>query len=195
MNKSTRSQIRNLLLALALGVVGALLFSALLLYKYNPTGQYEIKNILLSPDLMNGLNFNDKNSKTGGMSRFVFDKIVFEYPDLKTGKLEKVTITNDQYRAFYQMIYPEKSLLDVPDDVKNLFNKGALAKLKLEIRTESNASFQALEKVFQEVDFASEGNYFRVELRQSDSPNEEKNGYFYNQDIYKKARQLFLNEV
>ena len=40
--------------------------------------------------MMGDLNFNDKNTKTGAISRFVFDKIQFEYDDLQNGKRKKI---------------------------------------------------------------------------------------------------------
>ena len=104
---------------------------------------------------------------------------------------EKKLVSNDQYRIFYNEIKADKSLTDVSDEIKNEFNKGHPLKLKILIRTESPASWQALEKVFQEINFSSHGNYFRVQLRESDSGADSNYAYFYHVDIYQKALDLF----
>lgn len=191
MDVSKKRQIRNLLFVAGSAVFIACAVSALFLYKYSPTGTVVIKDVLISPNMLAGLNFNDTNKKTGGMSRFIFDKIQFEYDDLQKGTRESKAVSSDAYQAFYDKIKSNKSLTNPSDEVKNAFNKGRNANLKIFVRTESSASFQFLEKVFQEIDFSKNGNYFRVQLRESD-PTGANFAYFGENEIYKIASTIFL---
>lgn len=184
MNTSKKQQIRNLLLVVFSGIFLAASFSLLLLYKYNPSDHYEISNILLAPDMMEGLKFNDTNPKTGGQSRYVFDRIEFE----------NKKISQDQYQIFYQMIAANKSLDEVSEEVKNFFNRGRPAKLKIWMKTESNASWQYSEKVFQELEFARQGDYYRVSLRETGNGNAYNYAYFFTLGIYKQVQELFAQD-
>ncbi len=192
MNTSTKQQIRNLILVVLSGIMLAVAFSAFLLYKYNPSDNYEIKNVLLAPNMLEDLKFNDSNPKTGGQSRFVFDKIEFEYDDLKTNTREKKVVSVDQYQLFYQMIAANKSIDEVSDEVKNFFNRGRPSKLKIWMKTESYAAYQFSEKVFQEVEFAKQGDYYRVSLRESDTGKSYNYAYFFSLGIYKEILRLFV---
>lgn len=185
MNNSKKQQIRNLILIVSSAVVTAFLFSALLLYKYSPTDQYNVENILISPDMVSSLKFNDKNPKTGGQSRFAFDKMEFLHNQSKSA------VSIDQYTLFYQMVQSKKSVMNVSDDIRNLFNRGQVGRLKIWVKTESSASWQETEKVFQQVEFASSGGYFRIELRQSDSSQSDPYAYFYAPELYSKILSLF----
>ena len=186
-----KRQIRNLLFITGSALLFSFAFSVLFLYNYGPTGTVVIKDVLLSPDILAGLNFNDTNKKTGGMSRFIFDKIQFEYDDLQNGTREKKIVSNDAYRAFYEKIKSNKSLLDLNDEIKNAFNKGRNANLKIYVRTTSSTPLQFLEKVFQEIEFSKNDNYFRVQLRESDSSGANF-AYFSEDGIYKAASTIFL---
>jgi|GEM_PF-1053688 len=190
MDSSKKLQIRNLLGVMLSGILIACFFSSVLLYKYSPSGQYKISNVMLSPNIIESLNFNDSNSKTKTISRFVFDKIEFEYDDLQKGKL-KSEVSNDQYTIFYEEVKSDKSLKTVSDEMKNSFNKGRLAKLKILIRTESGATWQAMEKSFQEIDFSPQGNYYRVQLRESDSAANSNYAYFEHSSIFNDVINLF----
>ncbi len=188
---SKKRQIRNLLFVAGSAVFIAFAVSALFLYNYGPTGTVVIQDILISPDMLAGLNYNDTNKKTGGMSRFIFDKIQFEYDDLQNGIREKKLVSTDAYQAFYEKIKSNKSLIEPADEIKNAFNKGRNANLKIYVRTTSAASFQFLEKVFQEIEFSKNDNYFRVQLRESD-PSGANFAYFKEDGILKAASTIFL---
>lgn len=174
MDASKKYQIRSLLYVVSSGILIAFLFAGLMLYKYSPSGQYLVENVLLSPDSIKTLSISRKNQ------RFVFDRIQFEYEDLQKGKKEKILLSDNQYQMFYEEIRASKSLNDVSAEIKNEFNKGHTARLKIMIRTEGANT----ENNFQDIDFS--GNYFRVELR-SDAGNY---AYFYHPGIYQKMIQL-----
>lgn len=184
MDQSARRQIRNLLLVLFTGAAFAFLLVGGALYMYGPTGQYLVKDALLSPEMTQGLSYDDANAKTGGSSRFVFKDIAFTY---YSGKWIKVPVSVDAYRQFYQPIAKEKSLLEVPADVEKLFVAGTPAKLSIIVTTESDASWQAATKDFQQVEFA--GDYYRVLLREGNAGTHWV--YFKRPGVYNEALNLF----
>lgn len=191
MDQFKKQQIKNLLRVVSGAIFAAFMFSALLLFKYGPNNQYGVENILISPDMVFALKFNDKNSKTGGQSRFVFNKMEFEFINSETGVKEKKPVSLDQYTYFYEVAKGNKSIADLSDEIRNLFNRGQAATLKIWVKTESDAAWQEFEKVFQQIDFASNGTYFRIELRQSASSEGEAYAYFYAPEMYQKILNLF----
>lgn len=192
MDRSSRNQIRNLLLVIGSGVLIAIVFSLFLLYQSILPHTYELKNVLISKEVALGLNFNDKNPKTNGQSRFIFDKITFEFVDLKSGEKKTSQISLDQYQLFYELIQNQKSLSEPDDLVKRSFIVGTPSTLKIYVKTESPMPFQYSEKVFQEVDFASQGGNFRVLLRSTNK--EEPYAYFRLENIYQDVLNLFQSE-
>jgi hypothetical protein len=187
---SKRKQIRNLLVVIGSGVMTGFAIVLILLYNYNPSGSYLAKNVLLSPELAQTLSFKDSNPKTGGTSLFVFDVIEFSYYDNIKKQWKNVHVDGNQYMRFYQVINNEKSLLEVTDDVRNLFNKGNMATLLLKVRTESHAAWQATSKVFTEVNFVGEGDYYRVGLHEQNPSNPW--AYFYHPGIYRQVLEIFV---
>lgn len=175
---------------LLLGVMGALALATFLVMNYGPTGRYSVETALLKPELLNGLNYNDYNPKTGAKDRFVFDKLEFVYMGEKD--LKRVQLSIDAYGEFYKLVEGEKSLLNPPDDLKALFATGVPARLNIVVKTESDAPWQKISKDFQQVDFAQEGNYFRVQLHEA---NQGENwAYFYHPGIYKKVYQFWVKQ-
>lgn len=186
---SPKRQVRNLLSVLSFSILSAFLIAGLLLYAYGPSGRYLVKQALLSPDLMTSLNFNDSNHKTGGMSRFVFDGIELSLYDSQTKKMQNKPISLDGYKKFYELVANEKSLKSPPEEVESSFRKMPIASLLINIRTDSHAAWQDETKIFQEINFLVEGDYFRIELRE-----EQNSGgnwaYYYYPGIYQKALNL-----
>jgi hypothetical protein len=183
MDRSKKKAIRNLLSVVGSAIFIGFLFSTLLLYKYNPSGQYIIQNVLVSPEILAGLNFNAANKKTGGTSRYIFDKIQFE-----NGK-NVGAISPPTYTVFFNQVKNAKSLSIVTDEVKNAFNRGQPIKLKILIKTDSPAEWQANTQIFQEIDFSSQGDYFRVQLRESHTGSDNF-AYFQARGIYAIIQSL-----
>lgn len=193
-NESAKKQIRNLLLVIFSGAFCAFLAAAIGLYFYGPGGRYLVKNTLLSPSILETLSYNDLNTKTGNKSRFVFDKIEFSYYETDKKHWQKVRVSPNVYQRFYQSVINEKSLIDVPENVISQFTKANPSSLVLTVRTESNAAWQELIRVFQEIQFANDGDYFRIELREQNSP-ESKWAYFYHPHIYREVLNLFISSA
>ncbi len=190
MDRSQKSQIRNLTVVIFSSLLAALLLAGILLYNYGPSGRYAFKGTLLAPELIQGLNYNDTNSKTGGMSRFVFGDIEYTFYDSQKKQWQKIPVSIEKYANFYQAIGNKESVSLVDDAMISLFNEGMPSKLILLAKTESDASWQTLKKTFQEVEFATNGNYFRVQLREDNTGNNW--AYFYMPGILQKAEELLV---
>lgn len=189
MDRSQKNQIGNLLIILTSGILAALLIAGILLYNYGPSGRYEFKRTLIAPDLIESLSFTDSNSKTGGMSRFVFGGMDYAYYDAQDKQWKQTPVTFEQYANFYQAVGSKESLVNVEDAVVSLFNEGNLPKLIVMARTESDASWQDQKKTFQELQFSRDGNYFRVQLREDNRGSHW--AYFYMPGILARAQSYF----
>lgn len=185
------NQIRTLIFVILSAVACAFLISGLLLYRYGPSGGYSAKNAILSPDVTESLWYSDANPKTGGSSRFVFDDLVFSYFDTKTRQQHSIQITPELYRQFYQIVANDTSIAEITPQLLTHFDDGSQTSLVLNVRTESNAGWQEDVKTLQQIDFAKEGNYYRVDLREENAPNQW--AYFYHPQIYQKTIHLFIS--
>lgn len=192
MNKIAKRQIRNLLIVISSGVLGAFALVGWMLYYYGPSGRYDVSSTLLAPEYVEHLSFVDSNTKTGVKSRFTFEDVLFSYYDPAKKEWKKISVDADSYKRFYKLIASEKSLENVPPEIISLFNQQYISTLVLKIQTESKAAWQQMSKVFQEVQFANQGDYFRVELRGLNLTD--KWAYFYYPKIDQEAINIFTKK-
>lgn len=185
---TAKRQIRNLLGVLFAGVFAAVVFALFMLHNYNPTGRYLLKNVLLSPQMTSLLAYDDINPKTGSQTRFVFDQIEFAIWNSDKKDWKKIRVNTEQYKQFYESIQDDTSILDVKDDVVNLFYKSNPLILTLSVKSESGGDMTKATKTFQTVQFVNEGDYYRVELREQG--NTEGWAYFYHPGIYAETSKL-----
>lgn len=178
-------QIRNLLLVFFSAIAFAGILSAFFLFNYGPSGKYTLRNTLLSPDLLKDLSYDDLNPKTGGISRFVYDKIEFIHYNESTKQKQSTAISPDKYKAFYQHIIADTSMPEVSDDIIALFDQSA-ASLVVKTRTENPSAWQETVKTFQDVNIAYQGDYYRIELNETPSNIWV---YFHHPKIYQLALQ------
>lgn len=186
---STKKRVRNLIYVIGSGILFAVAITAFMLYKYNPSGRYLLSNTLLSPETIPQMSYNAYDPKTNGTSRFVFDKIEFSYFDFKNNQWISRTDSIINYGKFYQLVRSEKSVLNPSKEIIALFNQKPPATITLKVHTESPAQWQATTKNFQEVQFANEGDYFRIQLHDQSAHTQWV--YFYYPHIYYEIMQLF----
>lgn len=189
---SMKTRISSLIFLIFSAVGCAILFSVIVVNYYGPTGNYSTNQTLLEPDLIPVLSFNDSNNKTGAQSRFVFGEMTFSYFDVVDQSQKTVAVTIDQYREFYQTVQSEKSIVDVPSDIEGLFMQGNPSRLELSVRTESDAAWQKDVKIFQRIEFANEGNFFRVQLREERDPSTSEWAYYYHPTIKQQVFNQFV---
>lgn len=156
-----QKQIRNLLIILLSSVLCGIVLSLFFIYRFGPLGDYIVQNTLLPSEMIETLSYNDKNYKTGGISRFVFDGIEFSYVDSE-GMHQTIQIDTEQYKKIYDTMKSDKSIEKVSPQLSGLFDKKN-SSLMIKVRTESQKEWQEEKKNFQEIDFAHEG-FYRIEL-------------------------------
>jgi len=188
---STESRISGLVTLILSAVGCAVAITAFMVYQYGPSGSYPVQKSLLNPEFIPALSFNAINSKTGAEDRYVFDNITFTYFSVDAQQPREVGVTYQQYTDFYKVIANEKSMTDVPQDFITLFDRSNPARLSIYIQTESNAQWQQEKKIFQEVQIATEGNFYRIQLRQEENPQHEW-AYYHHPDIKEKAFNIFV---
>lgn len=183
---STKREIRNLIGVILSGVIGACLLTGILLHFYGPTGRYYVSNVLLSPDLVQNLSYQEVDPKTGQATHYVFRGIEFAYYDPAQKKWISFPVLSDIYEKFYQKISNDLSLEEISNQILDTFYKSQPAKLTIKIKTDS----AAVQRTFQDLELADQGDYYRVQLRQQ---TESAGGwvYFYHPGIYQEAMNLF----
>ncbi|GAB4233087.1 MAG: hypothetical protein Tsb0021_11970 [Chlamydiales bacterium] len=177
---------KRIVAVLFLGVVVGL-GMVLYMIRTGPSGQYIVKNILLSPDTSEHLWYSDTNPKTGGKSRFVLDKIVLEYHPMSLAKKMEKVLDLPTYTILYNKIKNDVSII-TPKGGWEGAREVPVGVLKILVKTESDAKYQAVEKVFQQVQFFADGNSYRIELHEDDIG--EHWAYFKHQDVLKTVQNL-----
>jgi hypothetical protein len=190
-SQSPKSEIRSLFLVVFSGIVCAFLLSLLLLYYYGPSGRYALRNILLSPNLIQNLSYQDLNPKTKKVGLFIFEKIEFSYYDGAVKKWLSVPVLKETYEKFYSSINRDVSLIDVHPQIQELFYEGNLSQLSIKAITDSSNQKQITSEIFQEVHFTKKGDHYRVRLREQ-SRTSDNWAYFYHEGIGQEVMKLFL---
>ncbi len=185
-----RKDLRNLLLVLFASVCAAFFLTVYFIYNYGSTGQYRLTHVLMEPSLLSQLNYNDKDPKTGGTSRYSFNSIEFNWYDDQTKRWKKLQVDTEKYALLFSFLSGDLSIKEVTDPIRNLFNQTRTANLIFTVKTESSAQWQENSKVFQETEFVHQGDYYRVELREQTSG--EHWAYFYHPDVFKKVLEIMV---
>lgn len=172
------------------GIFVAFIIATYMVYNYGPTGRYLAQNVLLSPLYTEKLSYNDVNPKTGGTTRFVFDRIEFAFYDAVQKQWRKIAIDSDHYQKFYDLVAGEQSLQELSSEIEALFSRSNGSTLTLTVKTESNAKLDGTTKVFQQVQFVNAGNYYRVQLHETNPSG--RWAYFYHKGIYDAVQAMFF---
>jgi len=188
---SKHEEIRNLLGLIGSGVGVAFLVVGFLIYFYGPTGLNDVQSSLLSPDVFSEVNYKDTDSRSTGKTSFVFDQLEFFFYNKKLGKWEKNIVTTEQYKKFYNVIKADVSPQETTEIITDYFKTGNQASLKLLVKSVERGNGDALKKIFQEVEIANEGDYYRISI--PNSKNGEIWAYFHHPKIYRKAVNILGN--
>lgn len=182
----SKREIKRIISVLGAGVVFALMLTLFLIYNYGPSGRYNLYTVLLEPDILMQLNYNDKNPVTGGQDRYVFDRLEYNDP---MNRIMGQTINLTDYEKFYQTIKSDKSLnAPVDPELEGLFRQPPPATIYVYVRTESPAAWQKNAKIFQDIQIANQGDYYRVELHEMKEG--EHFAYFHHPKILEMLRQI-----
>lgn len=186
LDAETKRHLRSLLLVLTAAVCFGFAVVAGLVYYYGPDGSYRVRQVLLEPQVLEGLNYADRHPMTGRRARLLFDSVEYTYTDQGSGKRRARPVDLSVYGRFYQTISGERSVLKNLQGVEDLFHKGNVTTLSLRVRVSGESGSYP----FQEVDFLEGGDYYRVQLRE-DSPHTTW-AYFHHPKIFYAATKLFV---
>lgn len=181
--KKQKKEIRQLLYLLGSAVGFAVLFSIFMINFYGPTGQYTVKNILLSPEMTTKLNYLDGVS--GG--KFNFDRITFRYFDDENKQWKSQAVPLTVYRAIFDDLANHTSFVDVPQEIVSQFNAPNSATLTLYVKNDKTS------KIFQELVFVKDGDLFRISLVE-DHPTG-KWAYFLDRKVYDHVLHMIVPEA
>lgn len=186
-------EIRNLVFVLSASVIAGFLFFLGLLYFYGPSGQYLINNVVLSPESLHQLSYTEGVKKsTKQQLRFAFDRIELMRWDLssKTWKQEK--ISKELYQELYAILLSGSKNVEASPQINDLFYKKLPLSISIYVKPESFSDVME-SKIFQTMQFAEIGDYFRVELIGANAGQEW--AYFYRSGIYKEVSELLLRST
>lgn len=186
MDKAIKNQIRNIIVVLSSAIICAGFLAVYMITYYGPSGQYIAGNTILSPYIIDKVNFSDKKVK--GTVKFVYKGTEFIYLNNENKPVRKEVSYKD-YEDFYHLVASEKSLDPSEQDMEQFFSTPHLATLLVSMQTDANA-FQAT-SVFQTIQF-SDKDYFRVQLE-----NQGRNEwiYFFRQGLYADIMKLFTHDT
>lgn len=173
-NKSQVRQIRNLLAVLSIAVVAAAGVSAWMLYHYNPSGRYLAEDILLAPQLIGTASMDKKGN------------IVFKGVQYISADNQELSVSQDSYNAFYNAIGKERSLQPIPEEASKAFASGKIPLLVLKIQRNGTV------ETFQEVQFAPQGDYYRVQLRVAGDEGDWV--YYHRKGVKEEVEKIFSSK-
>ncbi len=185
-NRSKRNEISAFLVVVFGGGAFAVLVAIGLVLFYGPSGLYDLKYALLSPNMIDELKYQDVSPQTGARQNFVFDSINFTYFHPGEGRWKKVVVDREKYQKFYDLVVGDVSVKGVTPTITDQFLSSYPA--MLEIIVHPDDKYSTVTKTFQEVTFAYQGDYYRIELHEESS--QKKWAYFFHKDIYKTALEI-----
>lgn len=189
---SVKRQIRNLVFLISASVLSAMVLAGSLIMYYGPSGTYAARDVLLSPQVISIINYNDTHPSTGAVTRFVFDSIEFSYFDVPAKRWNKIQVGMEEYAKLYELLIHDRSVSPVTEEMMALFNKANPATLSVRVKPENDKSALHPSKVFQQVVFVNEGDDYRVELREGQQ--QDVWAYYHHPQIYQNVIKLLLRD-
>jgi hypothetical protein len=177
MDKSAKAQIRNLLVVIGSAIVFACAAAAMMVRVYGPTGDYQLSNVLLSPE----------TARTMAYRQLVFDHIEYAQRDQETKMWKPQSISLDQYQKFYSTVEKAQSQ-QFAAAAAAPFSHHTPSTLTLFVRPATEPVGSRV-KVFQVVEFVPDD--FRVELHADKMDSTSKWVYFHYPEIGKLVSKTF----
>ncbi len=148
-------ELRNLMTVLLSAVVFAGAIAGGSLWYYGAFGEYFLRSVLISPDLVGELAYSEKKSQ------YHFDRIELSYIDPDSLQPISIQVDLETYGTIYQILAGGKNV-SAEEQTTARFVSSSLPTLTFYVKA-SDGGGQSL---FQQVQFAPDGDLFRVELRQ-----------------------------
>lgn len=184
---AVQKDIRNLLFIIGAGVLCAFALVGYVLYNYGPTGRYVTKNVMLSPEWMSMLTYQEISPHSGKLTKYIFDKVEISYADKDPTEIV-ADLTVEQYKKIYDLIKLQESLKTLSEGIEGLFYSQPPARLIIQVKPEMAADTVVSKVIFQEVQFAKDSHYYRVQLPEQNT----RTGawvYFEYPNIYQVVMQ------
>lgn len=178
---SAKAQIVTLLSVIATAVAFAFGGAAMMLTHKDTKATFQLDEVLLSPQTLIEL----------AKPKQLTDH--FDYRGIVGSgqNYERKPFEMGAYKKFYQLVEGDISLEVVPQDVKNLFTSQLPARITLSLgKVNGNANLEA--SPLQTVEFAREGDYYRVQLLQGPIKSEDNWGYFFHPGLRSLLHKLFV---
>lgn len=190
MDKSQKRAIRNLLSVLFTAFAVTIALVGYMLWHYNPDGLYQASSTLLTAEVAKNMSFKETNSASGSRINFVFDEIEFAYRNSTTGDWKPIKVDLQAYSKFFDLVKDDRSLsaVEIEEAVK-LFSTEQPATLALKLRNNSAKSAGENSMIFQEVQFDTRRDFYRVNLHEQTATATW--AYFHHDNVYKKIIQIF----
>jgi hypothetical protein len=185
-DSSKTKQIKTIIGVLGSGIVAGVLIALAFLYYYNPSGSYLAQHVLLDPQNAFTLKFVERGIKPKSEGRYVFEAMTFTFFDSLSKQRKVVPVSKNQYAQFYQLVAHDKSVSDPTGRLSNQQNQAVLA---LKVRALGDDSSHGMEQTFSEIDFIQDGDYYRIQLRQSGPGSDWI--WFYHPHIYQEVLKMF----
>lgn len=190
MRYDAKKEIRNILAVLLSAVLFGGLIAGFMIYRYGPTGRYIAGNVLLSPGILDKINYPDIHAATGRKARFVFNAAELSVYDKKTGKMLRQTADAEAYQRFYQSVASIESLEKVSGEIKEGFSRSQPATLVITMRPDYVAKGEE-PKIFQVIQFL-ENDYFRIQV--PGAGGLEEWAYFFQSESYDRFVALLREQ-
>ena len=174
-----KKEVKQFILLLSIAAVGGFLFTAWLIAYSKPLSLYQARQIVLAPEVVEKMNFEDLHPEKAEIVNYRFDHHEFVYFDYLKGKWQQKKVSLDKYAQFYRLIEKNQSIDQVAQTTVQLFNQLLPVALITGVRTEGFIHA----KIFQVIQFVKE-DYFRVKLQENE---EESWVYFYQPNLYRSA--------
>lgn len=179
--------IKNLLVVLGASVFCAAMLVFVFLHYYGPSGRYVAGHTILDPAIIQQIDYQEIEPKSGQKVHFIFDRFEFSYFDKKTGELRQIPVTNQSYLKFYNLISSVLSIEHPDAKIDQLFIQSHPTLLTTSMRTLEGIQ-KSTSQIFQIVQFIEE-DYFRVQLHERVEQGVWV--YFYLPHSYQDIMHLF----
>jgi len=186
-----KKEVKNLLLVFGAAIGSAVFGILYIIYSTSGPGNYTLSNILISPEVIQRFSSLSDKEHSKQLPPLQFNRIDLSFFNPTTHLWETKELSREDYQKLYTLIASDKSI-DPPSDAINAFRQPPPIKLIIQIEEKSTKNFTSLKSVFQEVDFAAQGDFFRVQLREQGQDPQQ--AYFYHPAIYQTVIKTLVGQ-
>lgn len=183
-----KQDIRNFLLVILGGIVGALLV-VYTMVQVNPFGnQRRLSEVMLSPQTVETISNRAVHQEGKFSAHYLIEALDFSFYNPKKARWEKIEVDIGPYEAFWKIVQRDKGEETPSEAVLALFNDRHTAHLDIYIRSRQPYQSTSQTRLFQRVEFIPEKNWYRVSNHKENDPTI---FYFQHPGIYEKVLSLF----